>query len=99
MTHRLIIRPEAEADLKDGKAWYDEQLAGLGDEFVACVEETILRVHRTPEMHQVIHKTKARKSLVRRFPYAVYYVSEADRVVVFAVTHTSRNPKIWRGRI
>lgn len=30
MNYRMIIRPEAEADLTEAYDWYESQLAGLG---------------------------------------------------------------------
>jgi plasmid stabilization system protein ParE len=35
---------------------------------------------------------------VRRFPYSVFYRVEADRIVVLAVFHGRRNPRIWQAR-
>jgi hypothetical protein len=33
------------------------------------------------------------------FPYAVYFRSQDDNVVVLAVLHLRRNPKVWRARM
>jgi hypothetical protein len=38
---RLIVRPDAEADIAAGYDWYEEQREGLGREFVAEVSSTI----------------------------------------------------------
>ena len=38
MAHRLIIRPEAEADIADAAVWYDDQQSGLGNEFIEQVQ-------------------------------------------------------------
>jgi hypothetical protein len=32
---RLLIRPQAEADLREARNWYENQRPGLGDEFLA----------------------------------------------------------------
>jgi hypothetical protein len=37
MTHRLIIRAQAEADITDAAIWYQNQQSGLGREFLAEV--------------------------------------------------------------
>ena len=41
-----------------------------------------------------------RNALVNKFPYQVHYrVEEARKlIVVFGVTHTSRNPQVWKSR-
>jgi len=39
---RVSIRPEAKADLVRARDWYEAQCAGLGDEFLAAVAESLL---------------------------------------------------------
>lgn len=36
---------------------------------------------------------------VPRFPYCIYFGTEAARIVVYSVFHTSRDPDIWKSRI
>ena len=40
----------------------------------------------------------ARRALLRRFPYAVYFAVEGDLVIVLAVLHGSRDPAEWQRR-
>jgi toxin ParE1/3/4 len=40
-----------------------------------------------------------RRALVRRFPYAVYYRLEDERIVVLAIVHTSRDSAVWQERL
>ena len=71
---------------------------GLGDEFRQSIENALDRISRAPELHAVILKG-VRRSFVRRFPYAIFYLAEEARVVVIAVMHTRRNPLRWKKRI
>jgi plasmid stabilization system protein ParE len=41
-----------------------------------------------------VRKT-VRRAFVTKFPYLVFYIVEATRVVVLAVLHTSRDPTVW----
>ena len=45
------------------------------------------------EVHNRIHRLTA-----RRFPYSIYFRPEAQRIVVLAVFHGSRDPLIWQRR-
>ena len=72
MNYDLIIRPDAESDVADARSWYEEQRAGLGDDFVLCVEEALERIRRAPEVNAVSYK-RIRRALVHRFPYVIYY--------------------------
>jgi plasmid stabilization system protein ParE len=93
----MIIRPEAEADLVNARDWYARQRAGLGAEFLLCVEEVLERIGRTPEMYMVVHHD-VRRALTRRFPYAVYYRLAGNDVVVLGILHTRRDPREWQSR-
>jgi len=52
----------------------------------------------TPQLYARIYG-EFRRALVRRFPYAVFYQQDGDKVTVFAVFHTSRNPEKWSQRV
>ena len=40
MKHKLIIRPEAEAELEEAFVWYEQQVAGLGSHFLLAIDAT-----------------------------------------------------------
>jgi plasmid stabilization system protein ParE len=97
MSRELIIRPEAEADTHQAFRWYDEQLPGLGREFLAEVERAIEAIRANPEANRKLHR-EFRRVLTRRFPYGVFYALDRDRIMVFAILHTARDPRLWRRR-
>jgi plasmid stabilization system protein ParE len=98
MSIPLIIRPEAEADLADAHRWYEGQREGLGDEFLLCFEACLAFIQRNPQAFSLLYQ-EARRALVRRFPYGVFYVLTPARIAVIAVLHLARDPDLWRGRI
>ncbi len=97
MMKNLLIRPEAEKDIREAHRWYEEQRAGLGADFLLCLEEGFDRIQRNPEMYPVVHQN-VRRHLIRRFPYGIFYLSEADPIVILAVLHGHRNPGEWKSR-
>ena len=98
MSLPLIVLPEAEVDLAKARMWYDQRGKPCADEFRQCIDNAMERISRMPELHAVIHKG-VRRSLVRRFPYAIFYKAESTRVVVIAVMHTRRDPRRWQKRV
>jgi toxin ParE1/3/4 len=98
MAADLIVAPEAEQDLVDAYGWYEERRAGLGEEFLSCVDACIEAVRRAPEMCAVIYENY-RRALPRRFPYAVFYEYVDGTVTVYCVFHTSRDPEKWIRRL
>jgi len=98
MASELILTPDAARDIEEAVEYYELQRAGLGARFFAAVTTCPEGVVRTPEMHRVI-EDDIRRALVRKFPYAIFYDSDADTVTVYCVIHTSRNPEDWRRRV
>jgi toxin ParE1/3/4 len=96
--YRLIIRPEAEADLTGAYSWYESQLAGLGAEFLLVVEASLAAIQRNPKQYQVVHR-RIRRALTRRFPFGIFYLIRRNTVTVLAVLHASRDPQVWQGRL
>jgi plasmid stabilization system protein ParE len=87
----LVLEPEAEADLLDAWEWYENQRAGLGRDFVQCVDLVFQQVTDGPLKFAVSYGA-VRQAMVRRFPYVVCYVIEDDRIAVIAVMHSGRDP-------
>jgi plasmid stabilization system protein ParE len=98
MDAKLVIAPEAERDLDEGYAWYEERRAGLGEEFLSCIDARIQTIIRSPESCATVHESY-RRALVRRFPYSIFYEYEENVVTVYCVFHNSRDPDKWRSRL
>ena len=94
---KLIIRPEAEAELLEAIDWYESRGPGLGADLLRCVDACLERIRRHPEAHPVVHRS-TRMAIVRRFPYLVLYRTMEDDISVIAIFHAKRNPMIWRKR-
>jgi plasmid stabilization system protein ParE len=94
----VVLRDEAQAEFDEVFDYYEGKGAGLGVEFAECVQAVFDRIADRPKMHSLV-LGDVRKAVVRRFPYCVYYRSDAARVEVLAVFHTSRDPSIWQGRV
>jgi plasmid stabilization system protein ParE len=96
--YRLIINPFAEADLKIASDWYAAQKAGLDLDFIDEIEKSLQRIQHNPQQFATVRK-HIRMSIVKRFPYGIYFYVASEIISVFAVFHFSRNPKILRKRI
>jgi plasmid stabilization system protein ParE len=98
MAAELVIAPEAELDIAEAYVWYEGRRTGLGEEFLSSVDACFERIRRQPGMYPVVHESY-RRSLTRRFPYAVFYESSQENVTIYGVFHTSRDPEKWRQRL
>lgn len=97
MTHELIVRPEAEAEMGEAFDWYEERAPGLGSDFLLNVDAAFQAILRHPQQFPIVHKY-LRRALIRRFPYQAFFLLEEHRVVILAVFHAKRSPKHWRER-
>jgi plasmid stabilization system protein ParE len=98
MNRELIIRPEAEAELAEAFEWYEARVAGLGLEFIRAVDSLFNSIICNPQAFPVVYKS-VHRALTRKFPYEVFFVVDAESVVVLAVFHAKRNPQRWHERI
>lgn len=96
-TRPIIIEPPAEADLREAFDWYEQQREGLGQDFLLCVEAALAAMAERRRSFPVAVR-KARRALVRRFPYSILFVEMPEAIAVVGVFHTSRNPALWRRR-
>ncbi|MDP3645225.1 MAG: type II toxin-antitoxin system RelE/ParE family toxin [Bacteroidota bacterium] len=96
--YRLIINSSAESDLKIAADWYASQKAELDLDFIEEIEKSIQRIQQNPQQFAVV-TWQIRMSIVKRFPYGIYFYVAEDIINVFAVFHFSRSPKVLRKRI
>jgi plasmid stabilization system protein ParE len=97
MSLPIILQPEARVEFDEAYDWYEAQRAGLGDRFVARVQEVFDRISANPKIHRIVFQD-VRKGVVIQFPYCVFYREETSCVRVLAVFHARRDPKIWQAR-
>ena len=94
---QVRFRTEAASDLESAAAWYGQQREGLGREFLTDVARALDLVAERPDAFPLVAH-QVRRTLVHRFPYAVYYRVEDAFIDVIACLHTRRSPSIWRSR-
>jgi plasmid stabilization system protein ParE len=98
MNRDLVIRPEAEADLAEAYAWYEQRRQGLGQDLLREVERKLDNLQSLPESFPLVYKD-VRRALTKRFPYGIYFLIDNARVVVLAIFHAKRDPKSWQRRV
>lgn len=93
----VTFNSAARAELAEAVAFYNEQVAGLGDAFAAEVRSTLRRVVDHPEAGYQV-RPDVRRRLLLRFPYSLLYSAEGTQLRVLAVMHHSRRPSRWEDR-
>ena len=94
MKYKLIVRPEAEAELTEAFNWYEDKVTGLGNRFLLSVDAVINSIQREPLQYPIVYKN-IRRVLTRRFPYQVLFIVDDLHIVVIAIIHGMRSPSVW----
>ena len=95
---RLDVRPEAELDALEAASWYDGERNGLGLEFLTELRATFARIEEGPQRYPLVFH-EFRRAILRRFPFGVFFIVEADVATVLAITHLHRHPDVWQNRV
>ena len=93
MKYRVILRPQAQADVGQAREWYETRRLGLGRDFLDGVQSVLAGLAERPLRHPVVYRN-TRRALVRRFPYGVFYTVTEGEVFVVACFHSKRNPTL-----
>lgn len=97
--YKSIILPLAKKDIRDSFLWYEQKQRGLGKRFTAQIRDKVHFIVQKPESFCVKYDN-VRTVGLSIFPFMIHYwVDESHKtIIISAVFHTSRNPKIWKSR-
>jgi plasmid stabilization system protein ParE len=94
---KVVLRPEAEQDVKAAFEWYATEDPHLAQDFLVAVAHAVSRIRERPNQFPEISKN-VRRALSHRFPYAIYFVTRVSFSAVIAVLHNKRRPALWKAR-
>jgi toxin ParE1/3/4 len=94
----ITILDEAELELWDAVAYYEDKASGLGLDFEAEVEKALLVIGQSPERWP-LRGDGTRRYLIHRFPFVVVYTYLNDHIWIIACAHCKRRPEYWSDRL
>lgn len=95
---QVTILHEAEVELWEAVAYYEDKAAGLGLDFEAEFERSVQAISQSPE-RWALREDGTRRYLTHRFPFLVVYTYHHDHIWVIAFAHCKRRPEYWTGRV
>jgi plasmid stabilization system protein ParE len=100
MAYTLQYFDEVETDVQQAKTWLKEQKEGLEIDFAAAIEKAIEYILEAPKTYAVRYN-KIRMAHPKRFPYNIhFYIDEPNTtVVITAIVHSKRHPKVAKKRL
>jgi plasmid stabilization system protein ParE len=94
---RVVLTAEAREELREATRWYAARSYRAARRFVDAYKHARQLVQDGAEQWAEI-EPGVRRVLFHKFPYALLYALEDDKVVVLAVKHHKRHPDYWRER-
>src|SRR5882672_2906525 len=95
--HEIVVHEDANNELNAAAIFYESREEGLGEQFLHEIASAFGRIQSFP-FSWIALFDDIRSCLLRRFPYAIVYRVELNRVFVLAVAHLHRRPLYWRDR-
>ena len=92
------FHPTASKEIVETSAYYEGEVPGLGDRFIAELERVVEVMCDQPNIGQSVGN-ELRRIILARFPYSLIYSIESEQIWVIAVAHHRRRPGYWQERI
>jgi plasmid stabilization system protein ParE len=96
MNYELVFKEEADQEITESFIWYEKQQLGLGELFLSEIDKSISLILSNPYQYAIRHNNK--RVVIKRFPFLIIYEIIENEIVIYAVFHSSRDPKIWKKR-
>ncbi|TKC02332.1 type II toxin-antitoxin system RelE/ParE family toxin [Pedobacter cryotolerans] len=99
MGYNLHYFDEVKFEIQEAKNWYKGKKIGLEKRFAQEVKRALVRVQNNPKGYEIKYK-KIRSAFTDVFPYAIHFFidDEYKRIVIVAILHQNRNPKLHQNR-
>ena len=95
---KIEYHPAIERELRQIIDFYNERSPGLGKRFLDEFEKQILNIASMPTRWLIV-EADVRRTLMKRFPYVIYFRSIDDKILrVTVVKHQRRHPDCGRYR-
>lgn len=93
-----VFHPAANQEYLEAVEYHGAIDLELGGRFDAEIQRLVGEISRDPQRFFRFHPP-VQRALARKFPYAVVYLDEPDRVWIVAVMHAKRRPGYWTDRL
>lgn len=95
---RVEYHQGAAGDVENAITWYRKRSAKAALNFIDELERAVHTIREAPR-HWPIGKNNTRRFLLWRFPFAIVYSEQKSEIIIWAVSHSSRRPEHWTGRL
>jgi len=94
----LRIHPKVTKDLHEALQYYEDCQPGLGKVFLDAFDQAVENLTFQPFRWRKF-RGKARRALLKKFPYVIVFTFEDDIVAIYALVHAQQHPNQWVSRV
>jgi len=87
---QIIIKPDAETDIRQAHAWYLNLSAAVAERYLSELDEAFALLTKFPEASPVCLNS-CRQYVMKRFPYLIVFEPADEVIFIHAVFHASRD--------
>jgi len=95
MALTVLYREAARREIVEAARIYERLRPGFGSAFLDEIARVEGHVSNAPGLYQLV-ELEIRRVTLRRFPYGLFYLGEAEKIVVLACLDLRRDPKAIR---
>lgn len=86
-----------EQEIQKAVDYYESCSTGLGKQFAQEIQKSLCYITQYPHAWTLVRKD-IRRYIINRFPYAILYYIDQDKIVVVAVMNSRQQPDYWISR-
>jgi|SRR5690606_5203453 len=95
MIYKIVYHKDVDFDVREAKNYYRKINPELDKCFSDEIKSLIEKIAENPQHYQLSFE-KIRSAYLNDFPFGIHFNLSEDTIEIFAIIHTSRNPKIWQ---
>jgi len=97
MIYKIVYHKDVDFEVREAKNYYRKISPELDNRFSNEIKSLIEKIAENPQHFQLTFE-KIRSAYLNEFPFGIHFIWSGDTIEIFAIIHTSRNPKIWQER-
>ncbi|MCD6012112.1 MAG: hypothetical protein K0Q79_1974 [Flavipsychrobacter sp.] len=93
--YNVVFHEDVAADYNEAYAWYEKQQKGLGEKFLAEINNKIQQIMTNPGAYGIKSKPGYHEAIVIKFPYSIVYrIYKKDRcILITSIHHHKKHPR------
>ena len=98
LNDELRFLSPAEEEMTEAALFYDSHSAGLGEDFLDDIQQSVNTLRAYPEIGAIVEEG-LRRVMLHRFPFSLIYALDANEILIVSVAHHGRRPGNWQSRL